>query len=291
MWPAHRSELNSISERLQAYAIKAIREAMVHTRWTEPNTAHELAVRRFIQKILSSEENSSFLNGVAPFLEKVAHAGMINGLSQTLLKITCPGVPDFYQGSELWNRQLVDPDNRGPVDFQIRTEALQSLADCAHADTPGLAGRLLANWPDGRVKLFVIWKALCCRRRHPALFRDGEFIPLEAVGDQSHRVIAFLRRRGKEQSLIVISRWVANLPANVDTIPAGTFWKGTRLRLPPTTSTSWRNIFTANVCDSWLENNTLFLAASDLLADFPVALLFPSETSTPDVQPSRVKGD
>ncbi|HTC61328.1 MAG TPA: malto-oligosyltrehalose synthase [Candidatus Saccharimonadales bacterium] len=278
--PADRSELNSISERLQAYAIKAIREAMVHTRWTEPNTAHELSVSRFIQKVISPQENSAFLSRIAPFLQKVDHAGMINGLSQALLKITCPGVSDFYQGSEFWNRNLVDPDNRGRVDFQIRTDDLQALVDCAHGETMEIANNLLTQWHDGRVKLYMIWKALGYRRQHPVLFREGEFIPLEVVGDQFHHIIAFLRRHGKEQALIVIPRWVANMPNSVDTILAGRFWRGTNLRLPPTTSNSWRNVFTAKACDIKIEGNNSFIAVGDLLADFPVALLVPSETST-----------
>ena len=280
IWPADRSELNSISERLQAYTTKAIREAMVHTRWTEPNTAHELSVRSFIQKILSPQDNSPFLDGVARFLQKVVYAGMINGLSQALLKIACPGVPDFYQGSELWNRHLVDPDNRRPVDFQIRTDALKALADSAHVETAGIASELLTQWPDGRVKLYMIWKALGCRRQHAALFREGEFIPLEAVGDQSHHIISFLRRHEKEQAVIVNPRWVANVPNRVGTTLARRFWRGTNLRLPRETSNSWRNVFTTKPCDSRLEGSNRFIAAGDLFADFPVALLVPSETST-----------
>jgi (1->4)-alpha-D-glucan 1-alpha-D-glucosylmutase len=280
MWPADRSELSSISERLQAYAIKAIREAMVHTRWTEPNTAHERAVCSFIQKVLSPQDNSPFWYRVAPFLQKVVHAGMINGLSQALLKIACPGVPDFYQGSELWNRHLVDPDNRRPVDFQIRTEALQALVDSAHFETAGIASELLTQWPDGRVKLYMIWKALGCRRQHPALFREGEFIPLEVAGDRSHHIISFLRRHGKEQAVIVIPRWMANIPNSVDTTLAGRFWRGTNLRLPPGTSNTWRNVFTAKNIDCKLDGSNPFIEVGDLFGDFPVALLVPNETST-----------
>jgi (1->4)-alpha-D-glucan 1-alpha-D-glucosylmutase len=280
MWPTDRSELISISERLQAYAIKAIREAMVHTRWTEPNTEHELAVSSFIQRILSPQDDSSFVCRVARFLQKVAYAGMMNGLCQTLLKIACPGVPDFYQGSELWNRQLVDPDNRRPVDFQVRTQALQGLAGSASAEAAGMAGNLLTQWPDGRIKLYMIWKALGYRRQHPALFREGEFIPLAAAGDRSHHIVSFLRRHGKEEAVIVIPRWVANIPNSEDTTLAGRFWRGTNLRLPPATSNSWRNVFTANTYDSGLDGSNPFLAVGDLFADFPIALLVPNETST-----------
>lgn len=280
MWPADRSELSSLSERLREYAIKAIREAMVHTRWTEPNRAHELAVCNFIQKILSRQDHSRFVCGVTRFLQKVAYAGMINGLSQALLKIACPGVPDFYQGSELWNRHLVDPDNRRPVDFQIRTEALQTLLDGAHFETAGIAGDLLAQWPDGRVKLFMIWKALGCRRQYPLLFREGEFAPLEVAGEGSHHVVSFLRRLGEEQAIIAIPRWVANIPNSGDKTAAGKFWKGTNLQLPPETPNSWRNVFTAKASESRPGGGKPLISVGELFADFPVALLVPNETST-----------
>jgi len=282
VWPAQRSELTSTSERLRDYATKAIREAMVHTRWTEPNRSHELAVNNFIREILSPQENSPFLCGVARFLQKVAHAGMINGLSQGLLKIVCPGVPDFYQGSELWNRHLVDPDNRRPVDFQSRSDALQTLVDSAHFETAGIAGDLLAQWPDGRVKLFVMWKALACRRQYPVLFREGEFIPLDIAGDRSRHVVAFLRRHGEEQAIMVIPRWVTNIPYDADTTLAGKFWKGTHLQLPPETPDFWRNVFTAKTTESRHGGGNPVLAAGDLFADFPVALLVPNGTSTAD---------
>ena len=278
MWPVNRSELTSISERLQAYAIKAIREAMVHTRWTEPNTAHEQAVCSFIQKILSPQDNSPFLCSVARFLEKVTYAGMINGLSQALLKIACPGVPDFYQGSELWSRNLVDPDNRRPVDFQSRTQALQALLDNAHFDTSGVARHLLAEWPDGRIKLYMIWKALGCRRKQPTLFREGEFIPLEAAGDQSHHILGFLRRHGEEHAVIIIPRWVTNIPRSVETTMLGTFWSGIDLKLPVSSPNSWRNVFTAKTTETRPGDGNPCIAVSDLFQDFPVALLVPNET-------------
>jgi (1->4)-alpha-D-glucan 1-alpha-D-glucosylmutase len=280
IWPADQSELMTISERLRDYAIKAIREAMVHTRWTEPNRAHELAVCNFIQKILSPQDNSSFLCSVAHFLKKVAFAGMINGLSQGLLKIACPGVPDFYQGSELWNRTLVDPDNRRPVDFEIRIKALQALVDSAHFETAGIASDLLKQWPDGRVKLFMIWKALGYRRQHPALFREGDLIPLEVVGDRSRHVISFLRRHDEERAVIVIPRWVANIPCCADPDLAGKYWNDSNLHLPPATPNCWRNVFTAKITESRVGGGNPLIAVSDLFKDFPVALLVPNETST-----------
>ena len=268
VWPADRSELTSVSERLQAYAIKAIREAMVHTRWTEPNDAHENAVRSFIQKVLSPQDNSPFLWGVARFMEKVAYAGMINGLSQALLKIACPGVPDFYQGSEFWSRNLVDPDNRCPVDFPSRTKALQALLDNADIDPSGVVQRLMAEWPVGRIKLHVIWKALGCRRKQPKLFREGEFIPLEAAGDQSHHIIAFLRRHGEEHAMIIIPRWVTNIPRSEEATTLGTFWSGMNLKLPESCPNSWRNVFTGKTTEARPGDGNSCIAVSDLFKIF-----------------------
>ena len=233
----------------------------------------------FIQKILSVQDNLPFLCSVAHFLEKVSYAGMINGLSQALLKIACPGVPDFYQGSELWSRTLVDPDNRRPVDFASRTQALQSLSDNARFDPSELVRDLLTNWPDGRIKLYIIWKALGCRRLHPALFREGEFIPLETAGEQSPHILAFLRRHREEQAAIIVPRWVANIPKSVETTDVGTFWSGTNIKLPVSSPNSWRNVFTAKTTETRPGDGDPRIAASDLFQDFPVALLVPNGMS------------
>jgi (1->4)-alpha-D-glucan 1-alpha-D-glucosylmutase len=280
VWPAEQSELSSISERLRAYAIKAIREAMVHTRWTKPNTAHEQAVCGFIQRILSPQHNSAFLSAAATFLQKVAYAGMIHGLGQALLKIACPGVPDFYQGSEFWIRDLVDPDNRRAVDFQTRSQALQAFEDSAHFETASIAKDLLKYWSDGRLKLYTIWKALGCRRQHPMLFRDGELIPLEVSGQGSARIVSFLRRQGQEHAVIAIPRWVANHSNNEDAAVPGGSWRGTNLKLPRAAPNSWRNIFTAKISDTRTAWVNSFIPLDELFNDFPVALLVPNETSS-----------
>jgi len=276
LWPADPSEWPSISERLRAYIIKAIREAMVHTRWTEPNAVHEQAICGFIERILSPGD-SPFPGNVARFVKKVVYAGMVNGLSQALLKIVCPGVPDFYQGSELWDFHLVDPDNRRPVDFRIRTEALREIIDRAQVDAAGIASELLARWPDGRIKLYLIWRALSCRRQQPALFIGGEFLPLEVVGDRSQNIISFLRRRGKDQVLTVIPRWVVNIPEGNDKIPALGFWRGTNVKLPLTSPLSWHDAFTGRT--TTLDPCSRSIAVADLLKDFPVALLTPNPDS------------
>ncbi len=271
--PADLSGLCAISQRLQDYAVKATREAMVHTRWTEPNAAHEKVVCNFIKKVLCVDESSSFLDKVGRFLQKISYAGMVNGLSQVLLKITCPGVPDFYQGCELWDRHLVDPDNRGTVDFLERTSALQSLVETAHFETSEIAGELLAQWPNGRIKLYTIWKALNCRRSLPTLFQRGDFIPLSAAGEKSQHIVSFLRRNGEDQAIVAIPRWISGFRDCKNPDACETFWRNTTLHLPPALSNPWRNVFTGKTIGTGDTGHEARIMASQLFAGFPVALL------------------
>jgi (1->4)-alpha-D-glucan 1-alpha-D-glucosylmutase len=204
---------------------------------------------------------------------KVAHAGAINGLGLTLLKIASPGVPDFYQGSELWNLSLVDPDNRRPVDFSIRTEAFRSLVARARLDPVCNIREMWKDWSDGGIKLFTIWKALCCRRQSMELFREGEFIPLEVAGSRSRHLISFLRRRGSEQAIVAIPRYIAgHLAGGESTLPEG-FWAETSLQLPPGSPVCWRNVFTGKTIDNTSGEGNPYLVAGEVLAHFPVALL------------------
>jgi (1->4)-alpha-D-glucan 1-alpha-D-glucosylmutase len=282
LWSGEQLKLADVSRRLQSYVIKAIREAMVHTRWTEPNKSHEEAVCDFIQKILSADTNSRFLCSVRHFQERIGYGGMVNALTQALLKIACPGVPDFYQGSELWDRHLVDPDNRSPVDFRIRTEALNDVTAGVPQDRAGFINSLLTNWCDGRVKLYVIWKALACRAQHPALFREGEFLPLEVVGERAEHVVSFARRHGDEQAIVVIPRWVVDASSQTEPLGHSDFWGETTLRLPRATPRTWSNVFTASTAEAQASDGESFFALADLFKAFPIALLVPAEKSGAD---------
>jgi len=273
IWPHDQSELPSIHTRLQAYVLKAIREAKIHTRWAEPNQAYEGAVSVFIDRIFDEQDHSKFLCSVAHFAEKIAFAGMLNALGQTLLKIACPGVPDFYQGSELWDFHLVDPDNRSPIDFSIRIHALEDLTNRASANPAAIASELLATWPDGRLKMYIIWKALSYRNGHAALFRDGAFVPLEVRGQQSAHVMAFLRRRGKDQAIAIVPRLAMNIPPNSDDSARADFWRETNIILPPDSPASWRDIFTTSTTEAKVEASTQSLPLADALKHFPIALL------------------
>src|SRR5258707_6459895 len=173
VWPTNGNQDESLKERLQAYAVKATREAMVYTRWTLPNTAHENALKTFVASVLEPGGSNLFLRDFAAFQRSIGHRGMVNGLAQTLIKIISPGIPDFYQGSELWDLRLVDPDNRQPVDFAKRVSMLAALKQSEASASQ--ASELAGHWEDGRTKLYAIWKALNFRRERPELFSKGDF--------------------------------------------------------------------------------------------------------------------
>jgi (1->4)-alpha-D-glucan 1-alpha-D-glucosylmutase len=276
LWPNDRGELPAICERLQAYIVKAIREAMLHTRWTEPNVPHEAAIGDFIGKILLQETSREFISDVAHFHEKIGYAGMLNALGQALLKIACPGVPDFYQGSELWDYHLVDPDNRNPVDFETRRRVLEDVARRARTDTDRLAKELWASWPDGNIKLYVIWKALNFRRTNPGLFREGEFLPCEIIGAYSEKFIAFCRRRGNDQVICVIPRWSLSFPRDSGGTPRRmevNRSSDTYLVLPREPMEALRNVFTTSSVKIATIDGKRCVPVGELISDFPVAML------------------
>jgi (1->4)-alpha-D-glucan 1-alpha-D-glucosylmutase len=277
MWPSNPRDMPSTTKRLQDYMIKALREATIHTRWVGPNEAHEGAVTRFIELILSLETSSEFLPDVAEFQRRVAWCGMINGLGQVLLKIVSPGTPDFYQGSELWDLRLVDPDNRQPVDFSERCKALNTLAkDGAHS---GIAFELLQGWPGGQIKMLVARKALRHRLQHPELFTEGEFLPVIAHGIRSQNVISILRRKSRDHALAVVPRWLAHIYTAEQKLPSVEFWGGTTLLLPESVTESWINLLTGEPIGSHVAKEGRALAVGEVLKRFPVALLVPASTA------------
>jgi len=277
MWPLEQNELGGVLERLQAYAVKAIREAMVHTRWTRPNLAHEGGLKTFIAAILDEKQNNAFLEDFFSFHRDIAFYGMLNSLSQTLLKIAAPGVPDFYQGSELWDLRLVDPDNRGTVDFARRIKLLTSLKQNASREAAGFAGELLKNWTDGRIKLYLISKALKCRQDFSELFTDGDFVPAEVSGERSQNVTAFFRFSENQQALVLAPKWLAGSGLEQNPSAQGRFWGNTSILLPDNVAASWRNVLTGDSLPAERNQNT-GLSVSSALKNFPVALLLSNQT-------------
>ena len=272
MWPLEQSELGGVLERLQSYAVKAIREAMVHTRWTQPNLAHEEGLKKYIAAILDEKENHAFLEDFLSFHRDIAFYGMLNSLSQTLLKITAPGVPDFYQGSELWDLRLVDPDNRGTVDFARRIELLTRLNHDASREAAGFAAELLKNWRDGRIKLYLISKALGCRQEFSKLFTDGDFAPAEISGERSENVTAFFRVSENQQALVLAPKWLAGSGMEQNSSAQAKFWGNTSIVLAGNAAASWRNVLTGESVTAQGDQRAA-LSVSDALKNFPVGLL------------------
>ncbi|HLM57549.1 MAG TPA: malto-oligosyltrehalose synthase, partial [Pyrinomonadaceae bacterium] len=197
--------------RLQEYMRKALKEAKIHTSWINQNEAYERAVSEFVAAILRPGEDNPFPADLEEFQRVTSRAGMLNSLSQTLLKVASPGVPDFYQGTELWSLTLVDPDNRRPVDYEERRAMLSSLADAGEGDATEFVEGLLERPEDGRVKLYVTARSLRFRRERGELFRRGDYLPLKAEGRRSQNVVAFARRREGEEVVVLAARFFTRL--------------------------------------------------------------------------------
>jgi (1->4)-alpha-D-glucan 1-alpha-D-glucosylmutase len=269
-WPLERGNCAPFVNRLQEYAIKATREAMVHTRWTVPNHAHENGVKSFVASILKCGKENTFLRDFTAFHERITYFGMLNGLSQTLLKIFSPGIPDFYQGSDLWDLRLVDPDNRWPVDFVKRSKMLESIREADARDgAVSLTRQLVKGWRDGRIKLYLIWKALNFRREHRALFDRGDFEPVDVIGARKGNIAAFRRRYRGEQAIAIVPRFLAAANHSAD---EPRFWENTSIRLGGSAARHWRNVFTQEEVQFHGKKHTDLPVAS-LLSDYPVVLL------------------
>ena len=246
---------------------------MVHTRWTRPNLTHEEGLTNFVTAILDETKNGAFLEDLRRFHRDTAFYGMLNSLSQTLLKMTAPGVPDFYQGSELWDLRLVDPDNRGVVDFAKRMELLGMLKQNAAQENGSFAAELLSHWSDGRIKLFLIWKTLGFRREFGELFADGEFVPAEVSGERAENVTAFFRVRGNHRTLIVAPKWLAASGMDREHDGQTKFWVNTLIALPEKAAESWRNVLTGESVIAQKNSERATVRVADVLTQFPVALL------------------
>ncbi|MGH8093025.1 MAG: malto-oligosyltrehalose synthase [Chthoniobacterales bacterium] len=207
--------------RIQQYMAKAMKEAKLNTSWVQPNEAWDSAMADFIAKILDPGPKNRFLDGFIPFAEEVARAGAINSLAQTLLKLTAPGVPDIYQGNEIWDFSLVDPDNRRPVDYSKRKKMLNGLTGATPED-------LLGKWSDGRIKLLLTQRLLTFRRENSELFDSGSYLPLRLTGEFADCCIAFARE-WEGRSLIVLA---PRLTTRVGLPPIGNAWRDTTVQLP-----------------------------------------------------------
>jgi len=287
-WPleplSKENDWSRFRERIEAYMLKAIREAKENTSWINQNTDYEAATSSFVKAVLTPGDKNRFLNDFIPFQRLVARIGIWNSLSQTLLKLTSPGVPDIYQGNELWDLSLVDPDNRRPVDFARRRQAFANIRRLGSDPDSIVGGRLLETPEDGRLKLYLIWKTLCLRKQIPNLFEAGEYVPLGVTGAKANHVVAFLRSSEGASVLVIVPRLIGTLlnkNNDNDTMnlpPIGSeVWSDTYVLLPSTHSCeSYRNAFTGETLEMQQmdSHNGEFVGidVSQVLGKFPVAL-------------------
>ena len=249
------------AKRVWQWQQKALREAKLQSSWSAPNEAYENAAQAFTEQLLLAPEGELLRAALAKTLNSIAAAGALNGLAQTLLRMTVPGVPDLYQGNEFWDFSMVDPDNRRPVDYAARQQALEA---------PGPVQELLANWRDGRIKQALIAEVLRLRADHTELFRQGSYQALEVLGSQAHNVLAFAREHGERRIIVIVPIRCATLLENsavpmVDALR----WGDTRVVLPfDTSDENPKGLFSSTAVT---KNRELQVSAA--LGDFPVNLL------------------
>lgn len=280
--PVEGEEYNTFRQRISQYMIKAVKEAKVYTSWLNPHQGYEDALARFVDRVLQPSTRNRFLINLAPLARQAAYYGHFNSLAQTLLKLTAPGLPDLYQGNELWDFSLVDPDNRRAVDYDQRMQLLKEVKAVGKRQATGqlrYAQELVQQWHDGRIKLLVTQRTLRFRRDQYDIFTGGEYIPLDVVGARSEFVCAFMRRNPQsaqgEHAIIVVPRLVATLTERNERPPIGPeIWGDTRVLLPSDVqATSYRNLFTSEALHPGTQGKGLALPLAEILGHFPVALL------------------
>ncbi len=263
-WPWANTDKEGFADRVKEYMAKALSEGKVNVSWINPRLEYTEAVQTFVDRLLTPEEGTkqtAFVTELEQMLAPVRLHGAVNSLSQMVLKATSPGVPDFYQGTDMWDLSLVDPDNRRPVDYGLRTRTLDAFGAKSPADT---AREVLQTLEDGRVKLFAMQKALAVRNAYRETFDDGSYTPLE-VSDTDH-AFAFLRG---EDVLVILPRFTCSLVSCKEELPLGDHWAGLTVTLPELSGTRWRQEFTG--AEITAKQGTLDL--SDVFAEFPVAIL------------------
>ncbi|MEK8023248.1 MAG: malto-oligosyltrehalose synthase, partial [Candidatus Hydrogenedentota bacterium] len=279
-------QLETYIGRIEQYMEKATKEAKARTSWIKPNLAYDQAIRAFVHSLLTPDEENAFLPDFRIFQSRIARVGVWNSLTQAILKIASPGVPEIYQGNELWDFSLVDPDNRRPVDFEMRCRILASLQATMNGSAGNPGDRLaairefLATVGDGRIKMYILNRGLEFRRGRKQLFREGAYTPLSAQGGFKDNVVAFARDTARESCLAVAGRWYIRLGAP-DVSPTGSAWRDTELLLPEKAAGSYREILTDRIVTAEPRGDTAVMKLSDICFSLPVALLDRCDTLAP----------
>ena len=267
-YPFDNEALSTFKERVKAYVVKAVREAKVHTAWLRPDEDYENGYVQFVETLLTPSEDNVFLDKLQHFQQRIAEYGIYNSLSQLLIKLTAPGIPDFYQGAELWDLSLVDPDNRRPVNYKERSQALDSIQSQWQQQPLALIEDLLKNKENGQVKLFLTLRGLAARNYFRNIFRSGTYHPLTVTGEHADKAIAFMRHKGEHTAITLVPRFLTGL-VQPGTLPFGKdVWGDTALVLPDGAQATWKN---------WITDEPVEIGDSPLLGDlfkhFPVALI------------------
>jgi (1->4)-alpha-D-glucan 1-alpha-D-glucosylmutase len=279
MWPDRSLDEAGWAEfrqRIEQYMLKAAREAKVRTAWANTNVEYERALSQFTRDILDSKASPEFLADFAQFESRIARAGLFNSLSQCLLKLTSPGVPDIYQGNELLQFSLVDPDNRRPVDYEKRKQLLnQFQADCrSPRELCNDISRLSHELDDGQAKLYLTWKTLRLRQTQAALFQQGSYIPLNVSGEKKEHVVAYAREHQGKTAVVVAARLCAGLLSeNLTTICNEKAWGNTAVEMSFRGAACYHNVFTSECIPANNKEQGQGVSMANLLRHFPVALL------------------
>ena len=274
-WPAELTgienpdpeQLHAFGERLEAAMVKSMREAKLHSTWASPNAEYEEAMLGFVRDALDLSRPNAFLNAFLPFQERVARLGVRNSLVQTALKLTLPGMPDIYQGAELWDLSLVDPDNRRPVDYETRSQLLEEVTVSLERNAQTAMLEMLQDWRNGRIKLAVIATLLAYRRKRPELFAQGGYEPLIATGDRADEICAFARSDDEDAIVVLAARFPGRFEEDRD-------WSRTEIPWPQASGRAqhWRDLFSARV----IERQGECVGVGALIREMPIAVLVPS---------------
>jgi (1->4)-alpha-D-glucan 1-alpha-D-glucosylmutase len=264
-------------ERIEAYMVKAAREAKVRTSWANVNAEYEDALTQFVRTTLELREGNLFLGDLVAVQRRLTRFGLLNGLSQVLCKLAAPGVPDIYQGNEIWDFSLVDPDNRRPVDYEQRRRMLSELRGIT---TAAQVRSLVDHLGDGRCKLYLAWKVLQFRREHEALFRRGDYVPLRVTGERASNLCAFARRLEGELVVVIAPRLYLRLLGERELAPLGAeVWENTLVELPRGYAVggsgggALRSLFDGSDVLPVKQGERSAISVAAALDHFPVALL------------------
>jgi len=268
-------EYEDFRQRMEQYMIKALKEAKTHSSWINPNETYEEAVCAFVRHILDPRQSSLFLGDFIPFQEHIARYGMYNALTQLVLKIAAPGIPDFYQGTELWDFSLVDPDNRRPVDYLHRQQLLNQLKSDEEEQPADFFHSLLMNYQDGRIKLYTMRTLLGFRSQHPGLFQNGAYHPLETLGEKRHHLCAFQRTWEGQTIVMVVPRLLHHVIPNSEDLALGeSVWTDTMIVFPEHTPPArYRNILTKETLSTEHMEQCQVLPAAKIFHQLPIAMM------------------